>query len=196
MIKFREAVNGLSYKIGNWGVEDMSDLPEGSIPLPLKSRSGSGDYSKYNIAWEHPNFKGQNVIVSSFILDDFNKNFRFTKDIERLSEINLSRLNLILNDLIKGKYVYNDNDLLISRKFNDRTDPIMYKWDTQTHYLHDFQHRDLSVLPYSKTLDKNTRLTYMVHKPVKDESKWVCHIELSRCYKHTYQEASYSDYIN
>lgn len=29
MIKFREAVNGLSYKIGNWGVEDMSDLPEG-----------------------------------------------------------------------------------------------------------------------------------------------------------------------
>lgn len=192
MIRFRDIKENLSYKVGNQGVEDMSDLPEGAIQLPIKSKGNSGDYSQYNIAWEHPNFVGQGVIVSSFVLDE-SFNSMIQNDIDKLSEVNKKRLEIILSHFRKGMYVYDDNDKEISKYSQNTSDKVRYKWDTQTHYLQDFQHRDTNVLPYSKTIDNKNRLTYMIHKPVKEGAKWVCHIELSRCHGHTYQQTEYSE---
>lgn len=176
-------------KIG--GVEGINKIPEGSIMHPIVSDNRILDYSKYNPVWEDPDNPG--FMINNFKLNEFfNNDFLSDKIWIDKDPILSKRLDIILNDLRTGNFVFDDNDSRIIKRYYDKSDPIHYNWDTCTHYLQDFVHRHKNKsLVYTKDLDNKNRISYRVDAPKKINGVWVCNIEVSNCVGHKYMNYDY-----
>lgn len=174
-----------------WNTDDY-DIPDESKKVSSKTVDSSikKEYSYYNLAWINE-YTG-NFIKNFKLIEPFSE--RFINQMNRLDEISLQRLNICIDHLRNGKFVYTDDDVTQDDDtiYKDKTDSLRYKWDTMTHYLVDFQDQNMDELPYSKQLNEKDRLTYAVQRPVVENGKLVCYIRLSSCEGHLYNTTGYS----
>lgn len=175
----------------NWGTDGT--IPKGAIMYPYLPYGPSfSDYGEYNVVWEDPDNPGD--MINNFVLDSYDLNNNFLSDkmlIDSNYPILSKRLEIILNDLSNGEFVFDDNDEMISRKYRS-SDPVYKGWDTCTHYLQNYlQRNNNKSLTYSKDLDKDNRLTYDVLKPVRENGAMTCHVKVSRCFSHRYNTDNY-----
>lgn len=186
----RVSTENMNYDKHIWGLDEddpMYAQPEGSMSYP-DNKSRDKGYSGYNIVWEN-----NGIMIDKFILDPLTP--RVKNQMKRIDSISLDRMNICLDHLRNGRFVYTDDDKTQddnSIYYGDN--PIYYKWDTQTHYLADMQDESEDELPYSKHLNKNNRLTYAVKRPVRERGEWVCHIRISSCEGHLFNQRRYSEY--
>lgn len=160
------------------GKNDMNKLPKGSVPH-FKPR-----YSRYNAVWVDPG-RPNSYIRDSKITKYSDK---YKEDVEELTQSQLDRLNIYLDHLNSGKFIFDDDDNATYENYK-KDDIIYYKWDTCTHWLQKESTEDYLV--YSKDISGSKRLTYRIYRPKKIGNKWVCDIEISRCGSHTYGDKSY-----
>lgn len=175
----------------NWGIEDENRIPKGSIMHPKINNPKILDYSKYNAVWEDPDNPG--TMIHNFKLNElFDNNFLSDKIWIDKDPILSKRLEIFLDDLRNGRFVFDDNDTEIIKKYNDKSDPLYYEWDTCTHYLQDFVHRHKNKsLVYAKDIDLKNRLSYRVDIPELINGVWTCNIVVSNCKDHKYMNQVY-----
>lgn len=93
--------------------------------------------------------------------------------------------------------VFTDDDSMMNDgKYDDPSDKLRYKWDTETHLLFGFSElngNDDDFMVFSKSISGKHRLTYRVFRPKYNSliKKWVCKVEYSRCYGHHYEDIEY-----
>jgi hypothetical protein len=157
---------------------DMTNLPNGAIPHLRKS------YSNYNAVWKNPD---KNEYIKSSKISKYSSKYK--EDIKDLTKSQTDRLNICLNQLNSGKFIFDDDDKSISENINNKNSLTYFNWDTCTHWLQNESTDDYLV--YSKDISGGRRLTYKVYKPVKINGIWTCNIEISRCGEHKYENKSY-----
>ena len=180
-----------NYKLGTWGTVDGKDIPEESNFYPLnRMKDPKKFYDKYNLAWYDPD--DPDIFINSFkLIEPFSS--RFIKQMNELDDVSKKRLEICINHLRKGEFVYTDNDKIQdNNSIYYGSDPIYYKWDTQTHFLHDrLDMNKMDELPYSKHLNDTDRLTYGVGIPELINGKYTCKIRLSNCRGHKFDNSRY-----
>lgn len=174
----------------NWG-DNGEEIPREADDYPVEVMTDLRKmYNKYNVAWYDPD--DHDIFINSFkLIEPFSS--RFIRQMNSLDKISRGRLEICIDHLRKGEFVYTDDDKI---QDNDSiyygSDPIYYKWDTQTHFLHDkLDMSKMDELPYSKHLNDTDRLTYGVGIPELINGKYVCKIRLSNCKGHKFDNSRY-----
>lgn len=157
---------------------DMNNLPEGASPHLRLS------YSKYNAVWLNP-LNNKDYMKKAHIIG-FNKEYE--SSLNELTGSQSKRLDICLDQIESGKFLFDDDDRLIKSK-NKKDDLVYFNWDTKTHWLKDKSTNDYLV--YSKELSSGKRLVYEVYKPVKINEVWSCPVRICGCSYHKYGDKSY-----